>query len=626
MGAVDVSDPTPPPHGIGDVREEHNGPVKGEEAQRLFPSDRQPSAHLLCVQALSVLVGTPWGAELRLLLPSAVPLMLSSGLGQLMSIADLFFVGRMLGPEYLAAAALGNAWANQLSALFLGVTVALEEACTSSWRGGHPSALGLHLQRALVAVLVVSVPLIVVALTATDTVLTRLGLSVDLSERASGFNDALMLGIAPLALATACTRFLWSQGVIWPALLVDGVANALNVSLNALLINIDGFLGAPLATSVSRCAHLLLIATFLWRWSARGVGTWTGWALRDAVREKEMGAFAVASLLGVFRVALETWPVEWSTLLAGGLDVPSLDAHVVLLNTVLFLRYTLPSGLGNAAAMRINALLGAGDVQGARRTSATTLCTAAAFNVLAGSVLLALGGRMGDVFTKSSEVTGRVGAVAATAAVFQAVDGYNAALSGVLRGVGHDKAISVAVFVGWSAVGLPTATTLARHWGWGLPGLWLGLLAGVATVSLLLTYLHSTVDWVSVGRAGQSSTAVPLPPRERGVLRGEGGTDRVEGVGGDVTDADLASTLAAVVAGDDESLGASLHARSPSGNRAEGKEHSREGGRAGGGAGVQAGRQSRPSSLRPRSSGTRGGGDALSSPTVSSTTAVTVLE
>lgn len=550
------------------------------------------------------------------LLPTTLPVMSQGALNQLLNIADLFFVGRYLGPEYLAAAALGNAWINQLSALFMGVGLALEDACTASFRDGKAGALGLHLQRSVVLMGGASV-LMMSAITATDGVLTKLGQNVELSETASGFCDALLMGIIPLALSTACTRYLWAQGVIWPALAVDAISNVLNVSLNALLIEVDGFLGAPLATSVCRILQLVMLVGYMARWKPHASrGTWTGWAWKQAIKDKDMFSLLSACVICVARIGMETWPLEWSTLLAGhSLDVPSLDAHTVVLNTVLFCSYMVPTGMSVGAQARIPRLLAEGDARGAHRTALAAVLSSVLFSCAAGLVLVAVRGDMGDIFTTDAEVTGLVGEVATIAAIYQLLDGYQTSLAGVLRGVGYDWAPTVVLFLGWVVVGLPTAHTLAVGWGWGLNGLWVGLLAGVSAVALVFTAMWQSIDWVQAAREGHrrdtgGSTVAAAAPRIEGSgdAPGSGAPDHVS-----------KHTTAAVSmgrAGGEESAGDGSARRQASGRR---RTYSGDleaapltGGRANGE------RASSSSSLRPR----LGASSPLTSPSGSTTPTV----
>ena len=71
--------------------------------------------------------------------------MASACLNQLLNIVDLLFVGNFLGPEYLAAATLGNCWFNILSAAFLGgASLPLVVAVAAAWGWLVPASLGVR--------------------------------------------------------------------------------------------------------------------------------------------------------------------------------------------------------------------------------------------------------------------------------------------------------------------------------------------------------------------------------------------------------------------------------------------------------------------------------------------------
>ncbi len=428
--------------------------------------------------------------------------MLRGSLEQALNIADILFVGRVLGPSYLAAAALGNAYANLASVPFQGVASAVYAACTDSIQRGAPSAAGEHLQRGL-ALLALAAAGTIAVLSVSGSVLVRLfGQEPELAETAGGFTDGLRYGMLPLSLCKGLSQFLWAQGVVWPALLVDAVSNALNLSLNALLVSVDGFLGAPLATSVSRCLQLALLVGYVVLWRPHTVrGTWSGWSLRTSLQRGPVAALWAASLTATAFCALEVWPAELSTLLAGHLDVPALDAHTVVLQTVLFLGLTLPSGLQAGVSERIPMLLERGDGAGARRTAVSAVCVCAIYNCIAGFVLLGMRGRVGAIFTNSTEVAAEVAAVATIAAAYQLIDGCAIVLRGILRAAGHGSIITAVSTVGWLCISLPVGGTLGVTKSWGLWGLWIGLLVGQAATALVFIGLYHAIDFTALAAA-----------------------------------------------------------------------------------------------------------------------------
>jgi len=343
-----------------------------------------------------------------------------------------------------------------------------------------------------------------------------------------------VLGLLPLTVSTALGRFMGSQGLVWPGITVDLLANLLNLSLNAALIRQDGFLGAPLATSVARVAHLGMLRAYI---SLRGRGRVEGGALLPAPapqatqqqqqQQQQAGAAAAqpsapplhlapapaaepwwnarglatmasAMASGALVVALESWPLELSNLLAGRLDVPSLDAHTVMLNTCVFVSLGLPTGVGVAASSRIPALLAAGDALGARKTALVSILTSLTYNLAVATVLLGVRGHMGALFTSDEEVAVQCAHTALIAALFQLMDGTQCVLACVLRGLEWGGVVTALLFFGWTAIGLPLAWFLAFHiggHGWGVFGLWLGMLVGVTCIMLTFFAIFRQVDW-----------------------------------------------------------------------------------------------------------------------------------
>lgn len=380
--------------------------------------------------------------------------------------------------------------------------------------------VGLLAQRGIFMMTAAAIPLIFGLFSTESFLVSVASQDAELSATAAVFCESLVLGLLPFAVSTALSRYLAAQGLVWPGIAVAAVSNVINVSLNAALIEVDGFLGAPLATSVSRVAHLtLLVGYLLVRKPHIARDTWPGWmplhALGDVPGVLTMGR---AMLSGAAVVALETWPLELSYLLAGLLNVPSLDAHCVVLNTCVFISLGLPTGLGVAASARIPALLAAGDAAGAQRTAVVTLLSSGAYNVAAAAFLIALRGHMGSVFTQDVEVAALCEQVTLLAALYQLLDGMQCALGGILRGLGWTNTVSLLLFAGNVGISLPVAAALAFTMGGGIGGLWTGLLVGVTCVTAAFAAIYRSVDWVAEAERCQRAAAAAV-----GELKGSAG-------------------------------------------------------------------------------------------------------
>jgi MATE family multidrug resistance protein len=72
------------------------------------------------------------------------------------------------------------------------------------------------------------------------------------------------------------------------------------------------------------------------------------------------------------------------------------------------------------------------------------------------------------------------------AGLFQVSDGIQGIGAGVLRGAADTRFTFAANMVGHWVVGLPAALVLGVALGWGVTGLWWGLLAGLTAVAVAL--------------------------------------------------------------------------------------------------------------------------------------------
>jgi MATE family multidrug resistance protein len=108
--------------------------------------------------------------------------------------------------------------------------------------------------------------------------------------------------------------------------------------------------------------------------------------------------------------------------------------------------------------------------------------------------------RLAFAFTSDAAIGDLAARLLFIAAAFQLFDGVQGVAAGALRGAGDVRAPFVASVAAYWLVGFPLALTLGFGADWGAPGLWWGLLVGLAVVAVLLTGRFVAITRTRVAR------------------------------------------------------------------------------------------------------------------------------
>jgi MATE family multidrug resistance protein len=162
------------------------------------------------------------------------------------------------------------------------------------------------------------------------------------------------------------------------------------------------------------------------------------------------------------------------TAFAGKLDEASMAAHSVALN-VISVTYMVPLGISSAAAVRVGNAVGSHDARGAAASGYAALLLSALFMGGAAVLLLLAPEPIIRIYSKDPRVI-QIGIVMlAIAALFELGDGSQVVATGALRGIGDTRTPMLVNLVFYWILGLPAGWLLCFPYGWGAPGLWIGM-------------------------------------------------------------------------------------------------------------------------------------------------------
>lgn len=432
--------------------------------------------------------------EIRQTLHLAAPMILAQLAHMSMTFVDTIMVG-WLGTRQLAGVALGGAVFFPVLLITLGVLMAVGPMVAQGYGGGDRDAIRDAVRQGLWLATLLGV-VAFLALWQGSWMLRWAGQEEETVVLTEGYLRAITWGVVPELWFVVLRQFV--EGLSRPrvVLIITTAGLLLNVGANYILMY--GKLGFP-ALGLVGCG-----------WASALV-YWTMFLVMVLFILKSDGLrpYRVLSRLGgpdwhrfseVFRMG---WPIglmqgfevglfSATALLMGLLGKTALAAHQIALQCASF-SYMVPLGLAFAVSVRVGQAVGRKDLQGARRAGHVGMGLGASFMVVAAlcfwifpRYILSL--FLGTDASANDEVVFHAVGFLAIAAIFQVFDGLQATAAGALRGLKDTRTPMIVALISYWIVGLSSGYLLAFQFGWQGTGLWWGLVLGLSTAALLLSW------------------------------------------------------------------------------------------------------------------------------------------
>ncbi|KAK4767584.1 hypothetical protein SAY86_015334 [Trapa natans] len=432
--------------------------------------------------------------EIKKQLWLAGPLISVSLLLYCLQMISVMFVGH-LGELSLSGASMATSFASVTGfSLLNGMASALDTFCGQSYGARQYRMLGIHTQRAMAILLLVSVPLAVIW-TYTGTILVAVGQDPAIAQQAGIYARFMVPSIFAYGLLQCLVKFLQTQNIVFPMLISSGVATFLHIIVCWALVFKTGlgFRGAAVANSISYWLNVLFLMIYI-KLSPSCSKTWTGLS-KEALHN--VFTFIRLSVPSAVMVCLEMWSFEMMVLLSGLLPNPTLETSVlsISLNTAATV-WMIPFGLSGAVSTRVSNELGAGRPLAARLAVHVVLGMALTEGILVGIVLILIRRIWGYAYSSEEEVVKCVAVMMPILAVSNFLDGLQCVLSGTARGCGWQKIGAYVNLGSYYIIGIPSAILLAFVLHVGGKGLWLGIICAlfVQVLSLLLITVRTNWD------------------------------------------------------------------------------------------------------------------------------------
>ena len=317
-------------------------------------------------------------------------------------------------------------------------------------------------------------------------------------ELAKPYLDIVAFSLIPLIMFQAYKQFADGMSETKLSMWATIIANIVNVVLNYLLIYGIwffpelGIVGAAIGTIVSRFV-MLGYMHYMMNLRERFHPYFKGFSLKEIKKSVNIQIIKLgtpSAMQMFFEVALFTGAI-W---LSGRLGTTSQAANQVALSLASF-TFMFAMGLSVAAMIRVANQKGLEDYNKLRLVAVSIFLLGAFMAVGFAVVFMLFHVELPKLFVdmkdastlaENTEVVTIAAQLLLVAAVFQISDSLQVVALGALRGLQDVKIPMYMTFISYWVVGFPTSIYLGLYTSLGASGIWIGLLAGLTTASVLL--------------------------------------------------------------------------------------------------------------------------------------------
>jgi putative MATE family efflux protein len=328
--------------------------------------------------------------------------------------------------------------------------------------------------------------LLVIIELAAPAVVSLMGGEGEVADGAVVYLRIAALGGPLFILASAAQGYLRGVGELRTPLVVLLAAHIVNVGLELLFVyGFDwGLKGSAWGTVIAQAG--MAAAFFAVQYRA---------GLERPHPDKMRPLMRIGSEIAVRTTALTGSFLLGSAVLAR-IGAASLGAHQIAFQLWVFLALVLDA-IAIAGQVMVGRMLGAGAASEARAAAIRMIGWSVAIGALFGVVLLALGDVVPELFTNDPAVVAKAHEIWPLFALMMPFNGAVFALDGILIGAGDTRYLMWGMIAA-AAVYIPIVL-LSLHNGWGILGVWWGLVALIAVRLVTCAIRFAGSRWALTG-------------------------------------------------------------------------------------------------------------------------------
>lgn len=428
----------------------------------------------------------------------AAPIILARSALLVMFTVDTLMTGWVSADE-LAALGIGCSPYLVLMLVTIGALQSVVVLVSQAMGGGRLADTGAVLRAGLVHAAGLGL-LVLATVPIAEAFFVMTGQAPALADAAAGVSFHFAWGMLGMLLFVAVNLFLEATGRARVGMIAMVAANLVNIPMNGVfglgwggLVEPMGAAGMIATSSALRWAAFFACLAFLIQ-DQRRIGDPHGVfaPLTTWLAEARAGFGAAGSRIrslglpmGIAQ-GIESAAFATVVFFAGRLGTVELAAYQVTM-TLVTLIYMIAIGIAGAASIRVGHAIGAGDGEEARRAGFTAIGLGA-LAPLPIAIFFALSPMtIAATFSTDPAVVALMLVTLPIAASFMPFDGMMGVTTGALRGAGDAWVPMIAQALAFWLIAIPIAYVFGLHGTLGLPGLLIGILAGIlASVAIML--------------------------------------------------------------------------------------------------------------------------------------------
>ncbi|CAA3020186.1 DETOXIFICATION 24-like [Olea europaea subsp. europaea] len=424
----------------------------------------------------------------RVALPSILSRVTSFGT----VIVTQLFVGHISSLDLAGYALVQTICVQFVNGILIGMSSATETLCGQAFGSEQYHMLGIFLQRSWLVNLITLTILLPVFIFATS-IFKLLGEEEAIAKSAGYISLWSIPVIYSIIFSTTIQMYLQAQQKNMVIAWLSIMQFVIHIAMSWLFIcKLDwGIAGAMGALCIS--SWLLVVGEFVYIFGGWCPDTWTGFTTGAFKDMLPMVKFSVSS--GVM-ICLELWYNSILVLLAGYMKNAkvAISAISICLNVIGW-EFMVSLGILGAACVRVSNELGRGDAKAVKFSIKVLISTSVLIGLFFWVLCFVFGNKIGYWVTNDEEVARNVADLSLLLAFSVLLNGIFPVFSGVAIGAGLQKTVAIINVVCFYIIGIPIGALLGYVTHLQVKGIWIGMMCGVLTQTLALSFMVWRTDW-----------------------------------------------------------------------------------------------------------------------------------